>query len=517
MKAIMVMFDTLNRHMLSPYGGPDWLETPNFQRLAEQGIVFDHHYVGSMPCMPARRELHTGRYNFLHRSWGPLEPFDDSAVEVMREGGIYTHLATDHQHYWEDGGGTYHTRFSSFELIRGQEGDPWKGEVRDPEGMPTEPLPAFAKRMYRQDRVNRGYIQAQEEFPQAKTFASGLEFIRRNSGEDGWFLQLETFDPHEPFYCPEEFRNKFAHDYTGSLRDWPVYGPVTEQPEDVAHMRYEYAALLSMCDHYLGKVLDLMDRLDLWKDTMLIVNTDHGFLLGEHEQWAKCVQPFYNEVAHMPLFIWDPRSAIRGERRQSLVQTIDLPATLLEFFGLPLPPDMQGKPLRPVIESDAPVREAALFGIHGGHVNVTDGRYVYMRAAADPSNRPLFNYTLMPTHMRSRFHPEELREMELAAPFSFTKRTGTLRIPAQLRGSLHEYGTLLFDLERDPNQLYPLENPEVERMMTAQLIRLMEESDAPEEQYERLGLTRGYSGGTVRERPEEAERSGREEGASGSA
>ena len=52
-------------------------------------------------------------------------------------------------------------------------------------------------------------------------------------------------------------------------------------------MRYEYAALVSMCDAHLGKVLDLMDELDLWEDTMLIVCTDHGFLLGEHDWWAK--------------------------------------------------------------------------------------------------------------------------------------------------------------------------------------------------------------------------------------
>ena len=77
MKAIMVMFDSLNRHMLPSYGC-EWIHAPNFERLAERSITFDNCYVGSMPCMPARRELHTGRYNFLHRSWGPLEPFDDS-------------------------------------------------------------------------------------------------------------------------------------------------------------------------------------------------------------------------------------------------------------------------------------------------------------------------------------------------------------------------------------------------------------------------------------------------------
>ena len=121
MKAIMVMFDSLNRHMLPPYGC-DWTVAPNFKRLAERTATFDNAYVGSMPCMPARRELHTGRYNFLHRSWGPLEPFDDSMPELLKQNGIRTHLVSDHYHYWEDGGCTYHSRYSSWEIARGQEG-----------------------------------------------------------------------------------------------------------------------------------------------------------------------------------------------------------------------------------------------------------------------------------------------------------------------------------------------------------------------------------------------------------
>ena len=77
MKAIMLMFDSLNRAMLPPYGC-QWTHAPNFWRLAEKTVTFDRSYAGSLPCMPARRELHTGRYNFLHRSWGPIEPCDDS-------------------------------------------------------------------------------------------------------------------------------------------------------------------------------------------------------------------------------------------------------------------------------------------------------------------------------------------------------------------------------------------------------------------------------------------------------
>jgi hypothetical protein len=245
-----------------------------------------------------------------------------------------------------------------------------------------------------------------------------------------------------------------------------------------------------MCDAYLGKVLDLMDKYDLWDDTMLIVNTDHGFLLGEHDWWAKCVQPFYGEVAHAPLFIWDPRSACRGERRTALVQTIDLPATLLEFFGIALPPDMQGVPLHETIATDAPVREAALYGLHGGHVNVTDGRYTYMRAPAKPENTPLYNYTLMPTHMRARFSVEELQSISLAEPFSFTKGCRTVRVTAS--GSswrdVFRFGTLLFDLETDPGQEHPIDDPAVEQQMIEHLVRLMRENDAPAEQFVRLGL-----------------------------
>jgi arylsulfatase A-like enzyme len=103
MKAIMIMFDSLNRRYLPPYGC-EWTHAPNFERLAGRTVTFDNCYVASMPCMPARRELHTGRYNFLHRSWGPLEPFDDSMPETLKRHGVYTHLVTDHQHYWEDGG-----------------------------------------------------------------------------------------------------------------------------------------------------------------------------------------------------------------------------------------------------------------------------------------------------------------------------------------------------------------------------------------------------------------------------
>ena len=168
---------------------------------------------------------------------------------------------------------------------------------------------------------------------------------------------------------------------------------------------------------------------------------------------------------------------------------IDLPATLLDYFDLPAPPDMQGQPLRDAIAADAPVREAALFGIHGGHVNCTNGRYVYMRAPANPQNAPLYEYTLMPMHIRSRFSTDELQDVQLAEPFSFTKGCRTMKIPARAWVDAHSYGTLLFDVEADPQQLNPLDSPQIEAQMSAAMVRLMHENDSPPEQFERLGLS----------------------------
>ncbi|BBR56652.1 hypothetical protein C8256_04530 [Kluyvera genomosp. 2] len=306
MKAIMVMYDSLNRHYLGPYNSSR-SDTPNFTRLANNCMVFDKSYVGSLPCMPARRELHTGRYNFLHRSWGPLEPFDDSCFEIMKNNGVHSHLISDHYHYWEDGGCTYHNRYASWEIVRGQEGDHWEPNIKKRE------FPPHLGQMMSQDQANREKILQQDKFPIEKTFDLGMKFIEKFHAEDNWFLQIETFDPHEPFFHRRQ-KEKIA----GPEFDWPHYAQVTDAERPWKNnLREEYRGLLNMCDVGIGRVLDMMDKYNLWEDTLLIINTDHGYLLGEHDWWAKANDAnFYEEVSHTPLFIYDPRSKKTGRSQQ---------------------------------------------------------------------------------------------------------------------------------------------------------------------------------------------------------
>jgi len=101
---------------------------------------------------------------------------------------------------------------------------------------------------------------------------------------------------------------------------------------------------------------------------------------------------------------------------------------------------------------------------------------------------PLYNYTLMPTHMRGRFSPEELKDAELAPPFSFTKGCPVLRVPGRAWAAAHPFGNLLFDVQADPKQLNPLQDEAIEAMMTEKMVSLMQANDSPVDQYERLGL-----------------------------
>jgi arylsulfatase A-like enzyme len=127
------------------------------------------------------------------------------------------------------------------------------------------------------------------------------------------------------------------------------------------------------------------------------------------------------------------------------VQTIDLPRTLLDFFQIPAPDQMQGESIAPVLKDNGTIREAGIFGIFGGHVNVTDGRYVYMRGPV-------------------------------------------LRVPGEGVGLAHQFGTMLFDTQTDPKQVHPIKDSEIEARMIELLREQMRLAHAPAEQYERLGL-----------------------------
>jgi len=501
-RTIFVLFDSLNRRALEAYGGTA-IATPNFARLARRSITFDNHYVGSLPCMPARRDMHTGRLNFLHRGWGPLEPFDNSFAALLNGSGTYSHLISDHFHYWGDGGATYHNRYDTYEFIRGQEGDPWKAMVQPPWDRWREmyhPQQFTDQRRHKLSRhmVNREFIREYADFPSVRCFDAGLEFLQANRDAPDWLLHLETFDPHEPFHAPAEFRKPYPTRYRGPVFDWPPYARVNESDAECEEIRANYAAIVALCDHELGRLLDFMDREAMWDDTALVVTTDHGFLLGEHDWWAKNVMPCYNEVAHIPLFFHHPALAHRaGERCAKLTQTIDVMPTLLDIAGAPVPKGVTGQSLLAMLQQDKPGREAAIYGVFGSAVNVTDGRYTYFLYPPDMHGGNLYQYTLMPMHLRGMFSAEELRDATLTAPLPYFNDVPVLRVPATPKSPFYNHQgpgvqndtvTVLYDLHDDPGQTRPIDDAATAARLRALAVREMRRADAPAEYLQRMGL-----------------------------
>jgi arylsulfatase A-like enzyme len=196
--------------------------------------------------------------------------------------------------------------------------------------------------------------------------------------------------------------------------------------------------------------------------------------------------PLYDELANTPLWIWDPRSQVKGVARQSLVQTIDIPATLLDFFDAPRPAQMQGHSMTPVIQDDAAIRDRGLFGYFGQMTCLIYGDYILMRAPQTPDNTPLYQYTWM----LHQTHGVDIGGDYGFTKFSFSKDMPVPRVPVISRPmNVYQREDLLFNMKADPGQEHPLEDLVLKEYLLGKMAELMRQSDAPEEQFIRMGLS----------------------------
>lgn len=508
MKTIFILADSTNRRFLRMYGASHPAHTPNLDRLAERGTVFEQHWCGSAPCMPARRDIMTGRLNFLEKPWGGIEPFDQTLPALLRTKNVFTHMVTDHYLYLHVGGENYWNDFTSNEIIRGQEFD----SIHMPacaEGIPTQVRPEGYKGIYSQEHDETySRFASEDEYPSPVTMTHAAEWLERNADADNFMLWVEGFDPHEPFDVPQKYidlyRKEDGDDYEGQPCYWPEYRKNIFTNQETRHLNVRYKALLTMTDHYIGKIFDVLDQHHMWEDTMVIFTTDHGYMLGEHGYMAKNYMPAYNEVFHIPLVIWHPKAAVK--RFAGLTQNIDLFPTILNQYGVDLAQlhyAIHGKDLMPALTGQVDsLREGVIYGYFGKSVNYTDGKYVYMRAAKNITNRPLYIYAATPTTLRQYFgvgciRPEDYSKIEFGhLPYTTYP---VYKIPADIidfKNPSQEYRqraeqnaqSCLYNLEQDYEQEHPICDTALEAQYIARLKACMQVCQSPEEQYERLGI-----------------------------
>ena len=503
--AIVVLLDSLNRHMLGAYGGFEF-DTPNLDRFAARSLRFDRHFVGSLPCMPARHDILCGALDFLWRPWGSVEIWEDAITYWARRAGVTTMLVSDHPHLFESGGENYHTDFGAWEYVRGHEGDPWK-TVADPSAVGVPEIPeARAAGFERPYDRSRTWFREEADFPGPKTMAAASSWLRANAGQhDRFLLFIDEFDPHEPFDTPEPYASRYDPSWEGPKLIWPPYavGPIArgEMPErEGRQVRASYGGKLSMIDTWFGKLLDTIDDLGLCDDTAIIVCTDHGHFLGEKtvdglDIWGKPGVPHYEPLGHTPLFVlWPGREPGHVD---ALTTNVDLNATLADIFGLEPDHRTHGKSLVPLVEGSATsIRDWALAGCWGRQVHVIDGVHKYARAH-EGENAPLSmwsnRWSTMPINAVPQYRmprPDQRAWLDhmpgstvpvIRQPFEPGDRIPYWAIaPPE--------GHYLFDLEEDPGERRNLTGTSAERHAIDLLRAALEEVEAPAEQFERLGI-----------------------------
>jgi arylsulfatase A-like enzyme len=477
------MLDSLNRHYLPLYGGTQ-VRTPNIERLAERGVVFENHFCCSMPCMPARRDLFTGHANFLETPWSPIQPWDNCLQPALNQQcGVYSHLITDHYHYFHAGGECYHNQFSSWEFLRGQESDVWRPLVDQTK------TPPFIGKNTRPYWANRYFMNTEndEDYSTPQCFMRAIDFLEHNGHSDQWHLHLECFDPHEPFACPKKYRDEFndTWDEKELHFDWPDYAPVEENEDAIKHIRACYAGTLRMADFWLGKLLDKIDKLNLWQDTVIVLSTDHGHLLGEHGYWAKNYMFDFKELVHIPLVICSPAGSPR--RSSALTSTLDLMPTFMELHHAETTEYVHGKSLCPLLEKEDRHHDALLYGYFGKDVNLTDGHYTYCRQPEKFST--VHHHTAMPVNFAGSESRKNLTNADMGPFLKSANGIPHYRfsVPSKRHHNAPDYNPI-YDITIDPDQAHPLQDKTLENKLAKQMYNLLQRYDAPECQYNRLGF-----------------------------
>jgi arylsulfatase A-like enzyme len=495
--AVLILLDSLNRHLLGCYGGREF-ETPVLDRFATGAVRFERHYVGSLPCMPARHDLLCGALDFLWKPWGSIELWEEPITAALRRRGAVSMLISDHPHLFEVGGENYHADFSAWRYERGHESDPWRTRP-DPSWLGS---PSFGRGESRLPYdLSRGWFRGETDFPGPRTMAAAARWLLEEAGHhERFFLFVDEFDPHEPFDAPEPWASRYDPDWSGPHLIWPPYvdgglrkGVLSER--EARQVRACYGAKLSMIDHWLGRVLDALEESGLAAETAVFVTTDHGHYLGEKDVWGKPGVPVQEPLGHIPLLVRWPGLAPRAER--ALTTSVDVFATLADLFGAAVKQRTHGRSLLPLLRGEAHVvREWALAGIFGRQVSLFDGQWSYARGPQG-ANAPLSLYSnrwsTMPIHL--------LPDLRLPAP---DERATLGRMPGSKvpvirqpfrEGDLLPFwsmgtppGSWLWNLAEDPGELRSRAGEPVERELEEKLRAALREVEAPDDQLERLGL-----------------------------
>ena len=220
----------------------------------------------------------------------------------------------------------------------------------------------------------------EREYQTAQVLQAGMDWLQDNAGRpEPFFLFLDVFHPHEPFFPPPQYLRLYEKTPFKPPQVFPKYGWTREAYSDAerANITALYKAEVTYCDRWIGRLLQTIEDLQLAEKTVVVLTSDHGFFIGERGGLIGKPGILYNEISRIPMIMRHPDMK-GGRRTNALVTLADLFPTILESTGTPVPAGIDGKSLLPLTSGNAALREEHCFGGHHGSLGITDGRFTLL-------------------------------------------------------------------------------------------------------------------------------------------
>ena len=386
---LLIVSDDLKASVLGCYGDA-MCDTPNIDRLAAEGMVFERAYCQGTVCGPSRTSFMHSRY-FKDKGATLGETLISSGFRSARVGKIF--------HMKVPGDIIAGTNGQDIEACWTERYNSPGLEAHTPGEYACLNLNIFTKELEgRQSTAmpNRMFVTVQYEGdgsdqPDWKSATTSVELLQKFAKDDKpFFLATGFVRPHYPNVAPRPYFDRYPHGKItlpevpeGDLEDMPKLGITSSNsskngfdkyPENQQRMWAAYYATVTFMDEQVGRMLDELESLGLRDSTAVIFTSDHGYHLGEHTFWQK--SNLHEEVTRVPLIVSVP--GMKPGRSKSIVELMDIYPTACELTGVDIPQTVQGKSLVPVLKDPAAtIKEAALSIVKDGH-SLRSSRWAYM-------------------------------------------------------------------------------------------------------------------------------------------
>lgn len=373
---------------LRPIGGcygDRVVKTPNLDRLAARGVVFNRAYCQQAVCSPSRSSLLTGRRPDTTKVYDLVTHFRTALPDVVA---LPQHFKTN-GYTTRAVGKIYHPGYDDPKSWSAPS-ESGKAPNYGPEGQALlkklrEEARKAGKDLTKRENQPRGLATEapdvkDTELTDGATASRAIELLDELKGGP-FFLAVGFLKPHLPFVAPKKYwdlyKSKdirladnpnapmyappYAGHNSGELRRYDPMPkdnkPFTE--EQAKRLVHGYYAAVSYMDAQLGRVLDELERLKLADRTVVVLWGDHGWQLGEHGLWCKHCN--YETSARAPLLVAAPGRKAAGKKCDALVEFVDVYPTLAELCGLPLPDGLEGVSVAPLLDDPARTWKTAAF------------------------------------------------------------------------------------------------------------------------------------------------------------